>query len=248
MQKIALIPARLDSSRLPRKALLDIEGLPMIVHVARRAMLAGCFDQVVVCSDSPEIIDVCLFHSVDTCVTSDHHINGTERIAEAAELLGLGYDDVIVDIQGDEPLVSPSALKSLIEFVDGCAAGEYEIILPHLIGVGAQNENIVKVVASGDRVLYLTRADSPYAFNEDRPLLKHLSTIIFTGSSLKKFSELEVGQLEKVEGIELLRALEGGMEIKTVCVDGNSFSVDVPADLEKARRAIARCPWFLEGY
>lgn len=107
---------------------------------------------------------------------------------------------------------------------------------------------MVKVIASGSRVLYLSRSDAPYPFVRDAKLKKHLSIIGFTSSSLERFGELPVGELESIESVELLRALEGGMSIQTFCIDADSFSVDVPEDLERAQRALRTCPIFQGGY
>lgn len=242
-----LIPARLESSRLPQKALKLLHGLPMIVHVAKRSQLADNLDEVIVCTDSSKIIQVCFKYGIKVCVTSDTCQNGTERILEAKKRLGIPDNDLILDIQGDEPLIDPKSVDQVADYIIK-EAGENVIALPHMDLCPAANKNVVKVVASGNRVVYLTRADAPYPFNKDVQLKKHLSVIGFSGESLEIFGRLAVGELEKAEGVELLRAIEGGMNIQTFPIDADSFSVDVIEDFERAERSLRTCPIFLKGY
>jgi len=249
MRVFGMIPSRMESSRLPGKPLADLNGLPMILHVAFRAKLASCFDKVVVCTDSDLIAEVCLEADVEVCLTKSSHQNGAERVGEAAAHLGVEDGDIVVDIQGDEPLVIPRLLAEIVErskkLVRDSGA---DIIVPHLIGTITGNRNIVKVVESNGKVYYLTRADAPFGFNGESQLKKHLSIIPFTAIALKSFTTLPVGDLERVEGVELLRAIEGGLNVMTFAVHGESFSVDVPEDLEKARRALSFCAIAKAGY
>ena len=242
-----LIPARLESSRLPRKALSVLHGLPMIIHVAKRSALSKLLDEVVVCTDSAKIAQACFKYSVKVCITPAYCKNGTERILSAKRRLKIPSDDLIIDIQGDEPLVDPKSIDKVTAYLIENIK-KTDIILPHINLCPAQNKNVVKVISSGNKVLCLTRADVPYPFNRDSPLKKHLSVIGFTGKSLETFGTLPVGELESTEGIELLRALEGGMRILTFGVDADSFSIDIPEDLARADRALRNCPVFQGGY
>lgn len=241
---IALIPARMESSRLPGKPLLDICGLPMIVHVARRTMLSDRVDQVVVCTDSAEILLACEKHGIDVCLTRASHVNGTERIAEASEALGLTETDIIIDVQGDEPFARPDYIEQVADFV---AATQYRCVVPYQLMDDYDNVNRVKIVASGDRVIYFSRSDIPCHFGALRqPLKKHLSVIGFRLPALRAFAAAKPTPLEDIERIELMRLIELGEPIGTFPQEGSSLSVDTPEDYRLACRMMERDHLFLE--
>jgi len=242
-----LIPARLESSRLPGKALMMLHGAPMIVHVAKRAALAKSLDEVIVCTDSVKIMRACFSYDIKVCVTPTICKNGTERILFAKNILQIPDKDLIIDIQGDEPLVDPQSIDMVVSETTRVAENA-DIVLPHIENCSSTNPNIVKVIASGDKVVYLTRADAPFPFIKDSTLKKHLSIIGFSSRSLDQFGQLKVGCLEEIEGIELLRAIEGGMRVITFPIHVDSFSVDVMADYERAERVLRDCPIFKRGY
>ena len=233
---LGLIPSRLRSSRLKSKALLDIAGLPMVIHTYRRALLAKKLDDVYVCTDSEKIGKVCNQYNAKWIMTSKKHINGTERIAEAAKKFP--KSNLIVDIQGDEPMINPSHIDKLINFHQ--SNKKFDIIVPHLIGVKKNKTNVVKVISSGNNVLYLTRADAPFPFHNQSNLKKHLSIISFKPLALQKFAKAKRGDLEKIEGVELLRALEIGQKIGTIKMLGESFSVDILKDYRLAVKIIKK--------
>lgn len=237
LKTVGLIPARLESSRLPNKALLDILSYPMIVHVAKRAMLCDSLDSIAVCTDSKDIAEVCLENGIDIVLTRSDNKNGTERIAEAASILDLGDDDIVIDIQGDEPLLLPEMVDSVIRHM--CST-EYDIVVPYLRLVEEDSPNKVKVIESGGRVLYLTRAHSPYPFLRESTLKKHLSIIGFKKSSLDAFYFSAQTELELIEGVELLRALEIGLSIGTYEENGETLAVDTKADYERVIRLMGR--------
>ncbi len=185
---------------------------------------------------------VCEKYDVKVCLTSVQHRNGTERIGQAAKLLGISNYDIVVDIQGDEPLVDPGTISAVLEATRLTAVEGGDIFLPHLASCPVNNRNVVKVLESNGDVLYLSRADVPYEFSESTMLKKHLSIIGFTGKSLNNFFLLPEGYLEKVEGVELLRALEGEMKIKTKPFEGDSLAVDVSEDLNRVARKMMLCP------
>ena len=166
---VALIPARMDSSRLPGKALKKISGYEMIVHVAKRCALLESLDRVVVCTDSIQILEVCERYNIEVCLTSSYHVNGTERIAQAAEIMNLSQSDLIVDVQGDEAFVKPEYIQQVVEFLSGT---NYECVIPHQLSDDFNNVNRVKMVANGDRVIYLSRSDVPYFFGVEKSLSK----------------------------------------------------------------------------
>lgn len=234
MKVIGLIPTRLGSSRLPSKPLLEINGIPLIIHTYKRAKLSKKFSDIIICCDDKKIISVAKKFKAKCVLTSKHHNNGTERIAEALLKQKINYD-LIVDIQGDEPLISPNHIDKVIDFHKRNLSAD--IILPTLKIKLADNQNLVKVVTDNKKnVLYLSRAKIPLEFKKKSPYYKkHLSIISFKRSALIKYSSAKKSSLEKIEDIELLRALEMGLKIKTLDLIGDSFSIDVMEDFIKAK-------------
>ena len=231
---LGLIPVRLGSTRLPAKALLPINNLPLIIHVYKRAKLSKKLDDVIICCDDNKIAKVAKKYGAKILLTSKHHLNGTERICEAYKILKKKYD-FIVDIQGDEPFISPHHIDEVIKF--HLKNSDVDIILPTLKINSVNNTNIIKVVTDlKNKVLYLSRANIPYEFKKvNKYIRKHLSIISFKPEALIKFSKSTQTALEKIEDVELLRALELGMKIKSLTLKGDSFSVDVIDDYNKAK-------------
>ena len=232
---IGLIPTRLLSTRLPKKPLIKINNIPLIIHTYRRAMLAKNLDDLIICCDDKKIIDIAKKYNAKAILTSKKHKNGTERIFEGYNKIKKNYD-LIIDIQGDEPLISPNQIDQVISF--HLKNYKTEIILPTLKFKTISSYNIVKVVADNkQKVLYLSRSKVPHNFNKNSDYyLKHLSIISFLPKALKKFCNHKQTRLEKIEGIELMRALEIGLKIKTINLKGNTFSVDIKEDLKKAKK------------
>ena len=230
---VALIPTRLGSTRLPSKPLLSIQGLPLIVHVYRRAKLSKLLDEVYVCCDDKKIINITKKFNVNSILTSKKHSNGTERIYEGYKKLKKRFD-LVIDVQGDEPLINPKHIDEVIKFHKKNL--KVDIILPHLKINHGDNNNIVKLITNiKDEILYLSRARLPLEFKKKNLIFKkHLSIISFLPKSLKKFNQFKKTPLEKIEDVELLRALEIGMKIKTFGLKGDSFSIDVLNDYKKA--------------
>lgn len=236
---IGLIPSRLASTRLPNKALLEIRGLPLIAHTLKRAQLAKSLSDVFVCTDSEEIAEAVSAHGGKAIFTSKEHTNGTERIAEAARNL---QADLFVDIQGDEPLIDPDHIDAVVAEHERILAGEggCSIVLPclRIDSQQAQNPHIVKVVRGArNQVIYLSRAPVPAPFRgEADKFWKHLSIISFTPEALQQFARTPVARddLEATEGVELLRAVEHGIPIHTIALEGDSFSVDMLEDYYRA--------------
>jgi 3-deoxy-manno-octulosonate cytidylyltransferase (CMP-KDO synthetase) len=235
---IGLIPTRLNSSRLPNKALLEIQDIPLIIHTYKRAKLSKKIDDVYICCDDEKIYNVAKKYKAKCIITSRHHANGTERIGEAYKSLNQKYD-LIVDIQGDEPLISPIHIDQVIaEHIKNY--DHADIILPTLLSSQKNNTNIVKVVCDKKNyVLYLSRSNIPFEFKKnEKKFRKHLSIISFKPNALEIFCKSEKTTLESIEDIELLRALELGLKIKTINLKGDSFSVDVKEDYIKASKFI----------
>ena len=235
---IGLIPVRLKSKRLFEKPLLKLSDYPLFVHVYKRAKLSLLLDDVIVCCDDEKIFNEAKNYNVKCILTSKKHRNGTERIYEGYLKNKKKYD-LIVDIQGDEPLLDPTHIDLVIKFhIKNIKA---DIILPTLkIRSDKDNKSIVKIVKdSKDQVVYLSRSNVPFSFNNKKIFLeKHLSIISFKPDSLKNYIKNDMSHLEKIEGVELLRALEAGMKIKSFNLLGDSFSVDVEPDYLLAKKKI----------
>lgn len=231
---IALIPSRLKSNRLPFKALLPINKIPMVIHVYYRTLLAKSIKDVIICTCDNKIINTCKKYKSKAILTSKKHVNGTERIYEAYKKLKKKFD-LIIDVQGDEPLINPHHIDQVVNF--HLKNLDADIILPNLNYALNDNKNIVKLVANNkNEVMYLSRGEVPVGFGKRVKYgKKHLSIISFKPKALEKFAKSKMSELEKIEGIELLRALELGLKIKTFSLKGDSFSVDVLKDYKKAK-------------
>ena len=245
MKIIGIIPARYASTRFPGKPLHPIAGKPLIQHVAEQCQQAKSLSEVIVATDDERIASVAkAFCRVE--LTRADHPSGSDRIAEVAGRIPC---DAIVNIQGDEPLIDPA----VIDAVAGALAKSEMSTAATLIKNPAEydNPNVVKVVVNaGGHALYFSRRTIPYLreaasrpVNEQLaafPFLKHLGIYGFRRETLLRLVKFPVSPLENAEKLEQLRALEAGMMITVARVDEAPLSVDTPADLEKARRLLAR--------
>jgi 3-deoxy-manno-octulosonate cytidylyltransferase (CMP-KDO synthetase) len=239
-----LIPARLASTRLPNKPLADIAGRPMVVRVAERAAMAGAA-RVVVAADDASIVAACEQHGVAAVLTRTDHASGSDRLAEACALLGLDGDDVVVNVQGDEPLIDPALVRRCAELLaerDDCVMST----AAHPI-TGADdfhNPNVVKVVLdAAARALYFTRApvpfwrDGPPGQLPDTPApLRHIGLYGYRAGFLRRFPLLPSAPLERLEALEQLRVLWHGERIAVhVTPHAPGAGVDTPEDLARVR-------------
>jgi 3-deoxy-manno-octulosonate cytidylyltransferase (CMP-KDO synthetase) len=236
-QAIVLIPARMASTRLPGKPLADIGGLPMIVHVVRRALEAGV-GRVVVATDTQAIKDVVERHGGEAVMTRADHQSGSDRIYEALQTIDPDTTcRYILNVQGDLPTIEPQNIRaSLAPLLDGPAD-----IATLAAEIGNEHErtnpNVVKVVGSPCghnrlRALYFTRATAPWG---EGSLYHHIGLYAYRREALERFVALAPSPLEQRERLEQLRALEAGMRIDVSLVDAVPLGVDTPEDLEKAR-------------
>ena len=234
---VGLIPSRLDSKRLKKKPLLEINDLPIIVHTFKRANLSKKLDKLIVCTDSKLIQNIVRKHGGNALLTSKKHKNGTERINEISKKIKAS---LIIDIQGDEPLLDPKHIDRVIEFHQ--RNHHFDIVLPTLKFKNPDQKNIVKVVSDKlNRVLYLSRSTIPYSFKKKPQFYnKHLSIISFKPEALKKYCIYKESYLEKIEGVELLRALENNLSIGTFSIKSNTFSIDIKEDYLKAIQAFKK--------
>jgi 3-deoxy-manno-octulosonate cytidylyltransferase (CMP-KDO synthetase) len=238
---LVLIPARMAATRLPGKPLLDIAGLPMIVHVLRRAKSAR-IGRVIVATDAPEIARAVVDHGGEAVMTRADHPSGSDRIFEALETLdGTGQIDTIINVQGDLPTIAPADIRAVLAPLDDAS-----VDIATLAAVIARddehgNPNVVKIVgsqlsANRLRALYFTRATAPYG---DGPRYHHIGLYAYRRSALARFVALPPSPLETREKLEQLRALEAGMRIDVTVVDTVPLGVDTPHDLETARHMLA---------
>jgi 3-deoxy-manno-octulosonate cytidylyltransferase (CMP-KDO synthetase) len=228
---IGLIPARYNSTRLPGKPLKILDGLPMIIHTYKRTTLSKEIKFIAVCTDSLKIKKVIESYGGKSYLTSKKHKNGTERINEIANKINCKF---VVDIQGDEPLIKPSDIDKVVRFHK--KNHEFDIIVPYLLINTKTNEHIVKIISEKKgQVYFMSRYNVPCSFSSNNSFYKkHLSIISFKKKSLEKYCKLKQSFHEKIESIELLRAIENKMKVGTFEIKGNSYSVDVKEDLSKA--------------
>lgn len=241
MTALVVIPSRMSSTRLPGKPLADIQGLPMIVQVWRRAMESEV-GRVVVAADDEQILEAVRVAGGEAVTTGSHHQSGTDRIAEAVRLIDpAGAASVIVNVQGDLPTLEPRLVRTCLDTLTASGADIATIACEITDPEERTNPNVVKAVgtpvAAGRlRALYFTRATAPWG---EGPLYHHIGMYTYTRSALERFVALPPSPLEMRERLEQLRALENGMRIDVGLVDTVPLGVDTPPDLEKARRLLA---------
>lgn len=248
---VVVIPARLSSSRLPEKPLADIGGKPMVVRVAERAACSAA-NRVIVATDHPRIEAACRAHGVEVIMTRADHPSGTDRLAEVATLLALPDDAVVVNVQGDEPLIDPALIDRLAGLLQTSPLPM--ATLAHEIHDAADmfNPNVVKVVLNKHgAALYFSRAPIPYArdaFANSKevlpaglPVYRHIGMYAYRASLLHTYGSLTPAPLEHFEALEQLRMLWHGYGIAVECVaDAPPAGVDTPEDLERVRAWVAR--------
>ena len=231
-----IIPARIGSSRFPNKVLADIGGMPMVVRTAKA--VEG-IDRVVIATDSKEVIDIAKNFNIDAVLTSTSHQSGTDRIYEAAKKLNLAEDEIIINVQGDEPFIETEVVQAIYTLTQSNITDDKIMMnscYKRINNPEADDPNIVKVVTdSNDIALYFSRAKVPYPRDHHFDSYKgHLGIYGFTVKSLRAFCQLSPAPLEDIEKLEQLRALYHGYEVAMVEVATESFGIDTPEDLEKA--------------
>ena len=234
-QATAIIPARLESTRFPRKVLASDTGKPMIIHTCDAAHAASVVRRVVVASDSQEILDVVRKHGYEGVETSAEHENGTSRIAQAAALMGLAADSIVVNPQADEPEIEPALIDAVIGELIRTKAPMATAASPLSPGDDPDDPNLVKVVVGVEgRALYFSRANIPYNRDGDADAparaLKHIGLYVYRRSFLDEFLALPPTPLERTEKLEQLRALEHRRTIVVAIRPTASRGVDTPAD------------------
>ena len=249
MRFTVLIPARLASTRLPNKPLADLGGAPMVIRVAQRAQLSQA-EKVVVATDSREVMDQCARFNIQSVMTAATHASGSDRLAEACHLLGLSDDAVVVNVQGDEPLIDVALMDAVAQLLAdrpdcamSTAAHAIENIADHM------NPNIVKVVLDArETAMYFSRAPIPFARDHANQVwpglpkpLRHVGIYGYRAGFLKAFPSLPPAPVEQLECLEQLRALWHGYKIAVhTTLRPPGIGVDTPEDLLAARQLFAR--------
>ena len=240
---LVVIPARLGSTRLPRKPLADIGGKPMIVRVAEQAK-KSLAKQVLVATDSPEILAACKSHQIECILTREDHANGTDRIAEVAHLLKLPEQTFIVNVQGDEPAIPPELINQVAQTLAinvDCTISTVAVAItdPHEIA----NPNVVKVVLNyAGHAAYFSRAPIPFVRDSHAPLpsdmhLRHIGIYAYRTQFLHAYTALKPAPTEQAEALEQLRALWYGYQIAVhIAPKAPPAGVDTQEDLERIRQ------------
>ena len=247
---IALIPARLSSSRLPRKALADIAGKPMVVRVAEQAAKSRAA-RVVVATDHEEIAEACRAHHIEVVLTADSHESGTTRLAEAAQILALPAETIVVNVQGDEPLIDPELINQTAQALANSKAPMATAAHPIDNFDEFLNPNVVKVILNqAGQAIYFSRA--PIAYPRDtmraglRELpqeaqpLRHIGIYAYRAGFLQDYAQMSVSPLENIESLEQLRVLWHGYPIAVdITTQIPAAGVDTQEDLERVRAVFA---------
>lgn len=252
---IAIIPARQHSTRLPGKLLLPIDGKPLILHTIERAKAVADISRIIVATDSEEIWNAVVRNGDEAVMTSPDHQSGSDRIAEAAA--GFPDDTIIVNIQGDEPLISSETINRAIKGIAEDSKADISTTCEHIHEVkDVLSPDVVKVVTDNNGyALYFSRSPMPYLREEAKQFgsleaalihhtgllgrfRKHTGLYVYRKASLDRFTQLSPTKLEKIEMLEQLRALENGMKIKVVEVSDSSIGVDTREDYERVRAII----------
>jgi 3-deoxy-manno-octulosonate cytidylyltransferase (CMP-KDO synthetase) len=231
-----IIPARLSSSRLPNKVLAEIDNKPMIIWCAE---VASKIDDVCIATDSEEVINVCKSYGFNAVMTDKNHKSGSDRIKEAADILGLKSDDIVINMQGDETFLEPEILKAVKDKLNAIKSRDFSMVscYKEISELDAKDPNLVKVtIDSNGDAIYFSRSKIPYnRDNQPHTYFGHIGIYGFTKKSLDDFVKMR-GILEHIEKLEQLRVLENGKKIAMIKVETKSFGIDTKDDLEKARK------------
>jgi len=231
-----IIPARLASSRFPQKVLTDIGGLPMVVRTAKAV---ASIDDVVVAADDEEIIATCKKYDIKAMLTSTTHKSGTDRINECANILNLSDDELIINVQADEPFIETDVVQKLYDRLKSLQEQQSEFIMAscyNAINEDAANDpNLVKVVLDEkNNAIYFSRSLIPYNRGGGATYFGHIGIYGFDKKSLNEFCNLDDAPIEDIEKLEQLRAIYHGKKISMVKVASTGFGIDTKEDLKRA--------------
>lgn len=227
-----VIPARMESQRLPGKALVDICGLPMIIHTCKRAMLSKVLDDVYIATDSNEIKDIADKYEIKTILTSKDHKNSSERAGEACKYID---SDIIVNIQGDEPLLYPNHIDSITQPLIDDSDIQVTMGVTKFNKINSTSDIKAVIDSKGD-LIYASRSDIPHHYMKNISFFWKLCFIVpHRKKWLEKYLEWKPSSLELIEDNHFLRLIENGIKIRTVEIDEAKISVDTPEDLDEVR-------------
>ena len=231
-----IIPARLASTRFPQKVLADIGGLPMVVRTAKRV---EHLDRVVVAADDEKIISVCKEYGIEAKLTSTTHKSGTDRINECANIAGVSDDELIINVQADEPFIEPEVVEALITKLKSLQKNGEDFVMGSCYNAinaeAAEDPNLVKVVLDNvDNAIYFSRSLIPYNRGGGATYFGHIGIYGFSKKSLQEFCSLNDAPIEDIEKLEQLRAIYHGKKISMVKVASTGFGIDTKEDLQRA--------------
>jgi 3-deoxy-manno-octulosonate cytidylyltransferase (CMP-KDO synthetase) len=231
-----IIPARLASTRFPQKVLADIGGLPMVIRTAKRV---AHLDKVVVAADDELIVKVCKEYGIEAMLTSTTHKSGTDRIHECATILNLPDDEIIINVQADEPFIEPDVVEALMHKLKKLQAVNAPFIMGSCYNAinadSAQDPNLVKVVLDDkENAIYFSRSAIPYNQGGGAKYFGHIGIYGFSKKSLKEFCSLNDAPIEDIEKLEQLRAIYHQKKITMVKVASTGFGIDTKEDLARA--------------
>lgn len=237
IEAVGVIPARLESTRLPRKVLADLCGKPVIQHVYERTRKSRLLDEVIVACDDPEIVSVVEGFGGKAVLTSKHHTTGTDRLAEVVNEMEV---KIVVNIQGDEPLVNPLTIDDLVSAMQkDPSLVMATVVKPATDPEEFRSPDVVKAVLDDKNfVLYFSRSPVPTYLKSGDKYRKHIGLYAYTKDFLFTFKKIPPTYLERNERLEQLRALESGYRIKAIETNFETIGIDTAADLEKARRIL----------
>ena len=231
-----IIPARLASSRFPQKVLADIGGLPMVVRTAKRV---ESLDKVVVATDDESILLTCKEYGIEAMMTSNTHKSGTDRINEAAQLLDIADDEIVINVQADEPFIETEVVKLLQERLNILKTSRSFVMASCYNAINAQaaeDMNLVKVLLDTHQdAIYFSRSKIPFNRSGNATYFGHIGIYGFTKCSLLEFCELPYAPIEDIEGLEQLRAIYNSKKISMIKVASTGFGIDTKEDLERAK-------------
>lgn len=231
-----IIPARLSSTRFPKKVLTDVGGLPMVVRTAKQV---AHLDRVVVAAEDEEIITVCKTHGIEAMLTSSTHKSGTDRINECAQLLDIADDELVINIQADEPFIEAEVVERLMERLETRKRSGAAFIMGSCYNAinseAADDPNLVKVIMDHHHdAIYFSRSLIPYNRSGAATYFGHIGIYGFTKESLHTFCSLDDAPIEDIEKLEQLRAIYHGYKITMVKVASTGFGIDTVEDLARA--------------
>ena len=231
-----IIPARLASTRFPEKVLADIGGLPMVVRTAKAV---SAIDRVVVATDDEKIMLTCKAHGIEARMTSLTHKSGTDRINECAQLLDIPDDELIINVQADEPFIEISVVEALVKRLNQLKNEDAEFVMGSCFNTinseSAQDPNLVKVILDDEQnAIYFSRSPIPFNRSGEATYFGHIGIYGFTKKTLFEFCNLSDAPIEDIEKLEQLRAIYHQKKISMVKVSNTSFGIDTEEDLKRA--------------